>query len=84
MTKNVKVELGYWKEPIPSYTIFKKENQIFSSIWTTYTTNFTDFYVACVQDMATYSTSKTLFSKKTFSYEFIEYIDPCVDRIHFI
>lgn len=66
MTKNAKAELGYWKELIPSYTIFNKENQTFSSIWTTYTTSFTDFYAACVQDIATYSDSKTLFPKQPF------------------
>ena len=55
--------LGYWSEVNPSYTIFNKENQTFSSIWTEYDSCFSTFYRNCFQDITTYSDSRMMSPK---------------------
>lgn len=46
--------LGYWDSMSPSYTIFHKENETFSSIWTEYDESFLRFYTAYIDDIKTY------------------------------
>lgn len=57
-------KIGYWETVHPSYTIFNKETETFSGIWTKYQTDFSKFYTACREDIETYQQSKTLFPKK--------------------
>lgn len=57
-------KIGYWEIVHPSYTIFNKETETFSGIWTKYQADFSKFYTACSEDIKTYQQSKTLFPKK--------------------
>mgnify|MGYP003618696566 CR=1 FL=1 len=47
-------KLGYWDTMNPSYTIFHKENESFSSIWTTYHKDFSSFYANYLDDIKHY------------------------------
>ena len=55
--------LGYWDELNPSYTIFNKDKETFSSIWTMYSTSFMQFYESCISDIAYYSSATNLIPK---------------------
>lgn len=57
-------ELGYWDEVNPSYTVFNKDNETFSSIWTDYSRVFSQFYDSCIADMDNYSQSTFLKPKQ--------------------
>lgn len=46
--------LGYWDSMNPSYTIFHKENETFSSIWTEYNESFPRFYSDYFDDIKNY------------------------------
>lgn len=46
--------LGYWDSMSPSYTIFHKDNETFSSIWTEYDKNFAYFYSGYLDDIKNY------------------------------
>lgn len=46
--------LGYWDSMSPSYTIFHKENETFSSIWTEYNESFPRFYSDYFDDIKNY------------------------------
>lgn len=56
-------ELGIFSEMTPSYTIFNKESETFSSIWTEYSSNFELFYERCIKDIEIYSTKQGLYPK---------------------
>lgn len=49
-----KGNLGYWDSLSPSYTIFHKENETFSSIWTEYDKSFSCFYNNYLDDIKNY------------------------------
>lgn len=63
MSKDNDGRLGYWKELIPSYTIFNKEKKVFSSIWTEYDEYFPIFYSNCIKDITKYSDSTMMNPK---------------------
>ncbi|MCD7935453.1 MAG: type A chloramphenicol O-acetyltransferase, partial [Tannerellaceae bacterium] len=63
MNTNPDGELGYWDELNPSYTIFNKSSETFSSIWTLYNRMFPLFYSECLKDMDTYSQATCLQPK---------------------
>lgn len=72
--------LGYWDEMSPSYTVFNKDNETFSSIWTGYDSSFPNFYNACMQDISTYSSSTSMMPKpdmprNTFNISSIPWTD---------
>lgn len=72
--------LGYWDEMSPSYTVFNKDNETFSSIWTGYDSSFPNFYNACMQDISTYSSSISIMPKpnmprNTFNISSIPWTD---------
>lgn len=72
--------LGYWDELSPSYTVFNKDNQTFSSIWTGYDSSFPNFYHECMQDITAYSASTTMMPKpdmprNTFNISSIPWTD---------
>lgn len=46
--------LGYWDSMSPSYTIFHKDNETFSSIWTEYVESFSCFYTNYLDDIKNY------------------------------
>ncbi|MBM7868647.1 chloramphenicol O-acetyltransferase type A [Clostridium pascui] len=49
-----KGNLGYWDSMSPSYTIFHKDNETFSSIWTEYDKSFSCFYNKYLDDIKNY------------------------------
>ena len=63
MDKNSSGELGYWDEVNPSYTVFNKDSETFSSIWTNYNRIFSRFYDSCMEDITEYSQSTCLKPK---------------------
>jgi len=56
-------ELGHWDRLTPAYTIFHKDINTFSSLWTEYVDDFNEFYKNIQVDMEKYSTTKDLFPK---------------------
>lgn len=55
--------LGYYDVCHPSYTIFHKDDQTFSDIWTQYDEDFQTFYDAAVRDMEQYKDVKGIKAK---------------------
>ena len=55
--------LGYYTEMDPSYTIFHKDNNTFSNIWTEYNQNFIEFYKSYEKDMKEYGDEKGFITK---------------------
>lgn len=51
-------KLGYWEEVYPLYTVLNQETETFSCIWSPYSSNFQNFYTACVADIGKYATGK--------------------------
>jgi chloramphenicol O-acetyltransferase type A len=47
-------KLGYWDSMNPCYTIFHKDSEAFSNIWTEYNESFPSFYAAYLDDMNNY------------------------------
>lgn len=56
--------LGYFTEVNPSYTIFHKDNNTFSNIWTEYNSNFIEFYENYEKDMKEFGNRKGFTTKK--------------------
>lgn len=63
MSTNADGELGCWDEMVPSYTIFNKETETFSSIWTMFDSSFIKFYKECSDDIESYSKASNLTPK---------------------
>ncbi|MFD1259840.1 type A chloramphenicol O-acetyltransferase [Entomomonas asaccharolytica] len=63
MNYNSDGALGYWDQLNPSYTIFNKSSETFSSIWTEYKQSFHEFYEHCIQDIAQYNQATSLMPK---------------------
>ncbi|EKN42342.1 chloramphenicol O-acetyltransferase, partial [Clostridium botulinum CFSAN001627] len=59
-----KGNLGYWESMSPSFTIFHKDDESFSNIWTEYSDDFKTFYNNCLQDIEKHSDVKKLFAKE--------------------
>ncbi|MBD5642616.1 type A chloramphenicol O-acetyltransferase [Clostridium botulinum] len=59
-----KGNLGYWESMSPSFTIFHKDDESFSNIWTEYSDDFKTFYNNCLQDIEKHSDIKKLFAKE--------------------
>lgn len=64
MDTNSYGKLGYWDEVNPSYTVFNKNSETFSSIWTNYNRVFSRFYDSCIEDIDKYSQSTSLKPKQ--------------------
>lgn len=60
---NPEGNLGYWAEICPSYTIFDKNTQTFSSIWSPNKANFAEFHYQYEKDVEEYNGTGTLFPK---------------------
>lgn len=54
MALNEKGEIGVFDEMIPSYTIFHKDTETFSDIWTEYKPVIEDFYIEYEKDIQQY------------------------------
>nr|AMP55741.1 CAT [uncultured bacterium] len=53
--------LGCWDTVNPSYTIFNKTAETFSSLYTPFNHDFVPFYENCIKNIEVYSNSETLF-----------------------
>ena len=56
-------ELGYWSEILPSYTIFDKKTNTFSSIWSPFLNRFSEFHSQYEEDVEKYNGTCSLFPK---------------------
>lgn len=56
-------ELGVFNEMLPSYTIFDKDTETFSNIWTEYKPELEDFCIAYENDIREYSDKKRFIGK---------------------
>ncbi len=56
-------ELGIYSELIPSYTVFHKDTETFSELWTQYSENYEEFCAAYEDDMEKYGNNKGLVGK---------------------
>ena len=61
MTLNSQGQLGYWDVSHPSYAVFNKASETFSSIYTPFNHDFPKFYQACENDIDTYRNAEVLF-----------------------
>jgi chloramphenicol O-acetyltransferase type A len=55
--------VGVWDGMNPSYTIFHKDTETFSDIWTEYNIDFSIFYNNYLKDMEMYSNVEVFFPK---------------------
>ncbi|WP_410772516.1 type A chloramphenicol O-acetyltransferase [Fontibacillus sp. BL9] len=55
--------LGYWETMSPGYTVFHKEDKTFSSLWTAYSTDFSEFYGRYLDDLEQFGNARGLFPK---------------------
>lgn len=60
---NEKGELGIYREMHPSYTVFHKDTETFSELWTEYATDYETFCRPYEEDMQQYGTQKGLIGK---------------------
>lgn len=60
---NEKGELGVYSEMIPCYTVFHKDTETFSNIWTEYIPNYDDFSAAYELDLLKYGKNKKMIGK---------------------
>ena len=61
MALNSEGRLGCWDVSHPSYAVFNKASETFSSIYTPFNHDFPKFYQACDNDIETYREAKVLF-----------------------
>lgn len=64
MSLDDKGRLGYYTFVNPSYTIFHKDNNTFSSIWTEYNSKFEQFYNDYSKDIREYGNVKGFITKQ--------------------
>ena len=56
-------ELGVYSEMLPCYTVFHKDTETFSNIWTEYSPDFNTFSVAYENDMRKYGNKQGIIGK---------------------
>lgn len=56
-------QIGVFSEMIPCYTIFHKDTQTFSNLWTAYTTDYTAFCARYQEDMERYGNTEGMMAK---------------------
>lgn len=56
-------ELGIYSEMIPCYTVFHKDTETFSNLWTSYKTDFEEFCIAYERDISQYGNQKGMMGK---------------------
>ncbi len=60
---NLAGELGIYKEMIPSYTVFHKDTETFSNLWTAYMPDFASFSAAYEDDIQKYGNNQGMMAK---------------------
>ncbi|HAP8158089.1 TPA: type A chloramphenicol O-acetyltransferase, partial [Enterococcus faecium] len=61
---NSEGNLGYWDKLEPLYTVFNKETEKFSNIWTESNASFNSFYNSYKNDLFKYKDKNEMFPKK--------------------
>lgn len=61
---NANGELGIYSEMTPYYTVFHKETETFSNLWTEYCSNYDDFCVAYENDVLHYGKIEHMEAKQ--------------------
>ena len=61
MSVNSEGQLGHWDVSHPSYALFNKASETFSSIYTPFNHDFHKFYQACDKDIENYRDAEVLF-----------------------
>ena len=56
-------ELGIYSEMIPCYTVFHKDTETFSNIWTVYTSTIEEFIAEYENDILQYGSEKGMIAK---------------------
>lgn len=56
-------ELGIYSEMIPCYTVFHKDTETFSNIWTVYTSTIEEFIAEYENDILQYGNQKGMIAK---------------------
>ncbi|QZY56455.1 type A chloramphenicol O-acetyltransferase [Crassaminicella profunda] len=56
--------LGYWENMNPCFTVFHKDNETFTNIWTIYSDNFRLFYRNYLDDIGKYGNVKNYSAKE--------------------
>lgn len=56
-------KLGIYKEMLPSYTVFNKETETFTNIWTDYTQNFEEFLNLYQEDLKQFGKTEGITGK---------------------
>lgn len=60
---NTKGELGIYSEMIPSYTVFHKDTETFSNLWTRYRRDFEEFQKEYDRDLEVYGNRNEMMAK---------------------
>ena len=63
MALNRNGDLGFYNEMLPCYTIFHKDKEMFSNLWTEYTQDYNGFCSAYEADLAKYGNQKGMTGK---------------------
>ena len=63
MAFNQAGELGFYDIVHPCYTIFHKDSETFSNLWTAYATDYRVFYAAYERDLAAYGNQPGLMAR---------------------
>lgn len=63
MDYNEKQEVGFFSDMIPSYTVFHKESETFSILWTLFTDNLDDFCANYEKDLEQFGNNHSLSGK---------------------
>lgn len=63
MDYNEKQEVGFFSDMIPSYTVFHKESETFSILWTLFTDNLDDFCTNYEKDLEQFGNNYSLSGK---------------------
>ena len=63
ITFNKDNELGVYDEMLPCYTIFHKDTETFSNLWTVYCKDYEEFYKMYEDDLRQYGNQKGMFGK---------------------
>ena len=56
-------QVGVFSEMMPCYTIFHKDSQTFSNLWTAYTADYTEFCARYQEDMERYGNTEGMMAK---------------------
>ncbi|MGL6108419.1 type A chloramphenicol O-acetyltransferase [Romboutsia sp.] len=56
-------DLGIFDEMLPCYTVFNKDTETFTNIWTEYSDNYDEFYKSYEKDIEVFSSVKGMIAK---------------------